>query len=428
MRHLVPYFLPLAVALGLLALVEVDYFVVLLVLPTMVWPQTLASPGGTQIALSDLLMLVAVTGWLIANSVRAAPDPFLRRNPMLWPLITLIAVNAISVAWSTKPHATFIFVVQLIGIAFVTPIVFASLPRSIAVVRRGFNAYIAVSSGLAVAAIVVFIVNAAHGNPEGTYLPGIHKNALGSFLAAGMVLAFSFAMSGRQWGRPWVLGPAAVIEMLGLFASVSRGAIIGGLVSVVVASLLLRRRRVATAVVIAIAATGYLAAVGPVSAQRLDNAGAYDSSVVRNYSFSGAIRKIKNEPFLGSGAATYEQYIPELRIGVADPNNMFLLTWAEVGVVGMAALIWFLIRFGQLLWRARNLPGENATGAIACAAVTLSFFIHFQVDITWTRGTTTLAFAMLGLMLTFFRLAEARAPVLARSRPAPAPEQPLIHA
>jgi O-antigen ligase len=413
MKHILVYCIPLIVALGLVAIREVDYFLLLLVLPTMVWPQTLASPGGTQIALADLLTVVAVAGWVISNSVRAAPDPYVRGNRVVLPALVFIAVNLLSVTWSEDPRSTLVFVIQLVNIVLFIPLIFGSVPRSLNVIRRGLLMYILVTCGLAIATCIVFLVNIAHGNAEGTYLPGIHKNALGSFLAAGAVLAYAFLVGPVRIAPRRLMAVAALVELLGTLASVSRGAVIGGFVSILVVSLLLRRRRLLTVAALVVGAAVYLSVVGPTPAKKVDIEGSYDSSLVRKYAWAHAVQRIKDKPFLGSGAGTYNDYISQLEIGVADPTNMFLLTWAEAGVLGIAALLWVLVTSARLLWQSRRLPPEAATLAVACGGVTLAFFVHFQVDITWTRGTSTLAFAMVGLMVALQRLSQPHSEAMA---------------
>jgi O-antigen ligase len=145
--------------------------------------------------------------------------------------------------------------------------------------------------------------------------------------------------------------------------------------------------------------------VGPKAQKELDQTGAYDSSVVRTYSFSNAVRKIKARPVLGTGGGTYTDYIPQLKIGLGDPNNMFLLTWAELGIAGIAAIIFLLYRFGELFLRVARLPLEARIPGVAAGGVAISLIVHFQVDVTWSRGTTSLAFAMMGVMLAAQRLA-----------------------
>src|SRR6185369_9454748 len=108
------------------------------------------------------------------------------------------------------------------------------------VIRLGMFAFIAASSVLAIAAFASYLPRATTGNKEGVYLIGIHKNELGSFFAAGLVLAWTLALGTAPGLRRNLLVVATLAETAGLFASVSRGAIIGALVTVIVASVLLR--------------------------------------------------------------------------------------------------------------------------------------------------------------------------------------------
>jgi hypothetical protein len=120
--------------------------------------------------------------------------------------------------------------------------------------------------------------------------------------------------------------------------------------------------------------------------------------------------------------------LPQLEAGfiLPDPNNMFLLTLGELGIVGLLALLFLLFRYGRLLIASGKLPEDAAVPAVAAGCVTLSLLVHFQVDVTWTRGTTSLAFAMMGVMIAVQRIAAqttaaedpeaGRAPARSRAR------------
>src|SRR4051794_20904014 len=137
MKEVALVLLPFVAALGLWALRELDRFVLCIVLAAMVYPQTLVRPGGTEIAAADLLMVVAVAAWLMTNSLRASPDPYVRGNPLLLPSIVFVGVNLLSLNWSNSPRHTIIFVIQLVGIVLLTPLIFASVPRSLDVIKQG---------------------------------------------------------------------------------------------------------------------------------------------------------------------------------------------------------------------------------------------------------------------------------------------------
>jgi O-antigen ligase len=258
---------------------------------------------------------------------------------------------------------------------------------------------------MAAIAFAYYLPKALAGDLEGQYLPGQNKNTIGSYVGAGLVMAYGLWLAAPRGRLRRLLAGAILIEGLGLFASVSRGAILGTVVAIVVVSLVLRQRRFMTLAGVAVAAVAYLSTLGIDSNVDRRLAGSYDSSLVRQYSFEHALDKIADRPILGSGAGTYRDYIPEIPIVLPDPNNMFLLTWAELGIVGVAALVFLLFRFGRLLLATRRLPATSQATAAAAGGVALSLFVHFQVDVTWTRGTTSLAFAMIGLMLATHRLA-----------------------
>ena len=75
----------------------------------------------------------------------------------------------------------------------------------------------------------------------------------------------------------------------------------------------------------------------------------------------------------------------------------------------MLALGFLLFRFGQVMVRSRELPRDEAALAVGAGGVALSLIVHYQVDISWVRGETTLEFAMIGLMLAINRIARESA-------------------
>ncbi len=416
---------PGALAIGIWAFVDLQRFVLFAVLLAMNMPTALAQPGGTQVALADALLLVALFVWLVSGSVGAASSPLLAGNRLLGPALLFVAVNAASILWSDSPEQTVIFTIQLIEIVVVFPLAFASLPRSIDPIRQAMLAFIALTTVMAVIAIGIFLSGAARGGLGQTGLPfDLNKNGIGSFLAAGLVMAYALGVAQRRDRPKRVLQVAVLVEFAGVFATLSRGSIIGAIVALVAVSLLLRRNRVLTLVLVSVAAGGYIATNGIDSGADLSVPGSYDSAEVRVLSFQGAIAKVQQRPLLGTGGGTYTDTLPKLDGGtfiVPDPNNMFLLTLGELGIVGFLALCALLWRYGQILLAVRRLPEEAAAPAVAAGCVTLSLFVHFQVDVTWTRGTTSLAFAMMGLMIAIQRLSGAvgaRAPAAALSTPA----------
>lgn len=430
--------LPTVVALVLWAMSDVEWFVLIAVLVAAVFPATLLKPFGTNIAAVDLLLVVAVVVWIVRNALRRAPDPWIRRNPLLPAAALFVTVNGLSMIWSIHPRSTLIFTVQLVELVVVFPIVFASLPTSIKHITRGLDVLIGVTTVLAVATLIAHVSKPPRGVDYGTGLPGLQKNALGAFLAAGLVLAFARSMRSGTSRRRVLLLCACAIEIAGVIATESRGAVIGGGIAILVLALLLGQRRTFAVVVVTALAVLYAAVIVPEERAKARVSGGYDSSVVRSYSWKDGLRRIERYPWLGTGGATYRDRLWQLRgFIVDDPDNLILLTWGELGIPGLLALSFLLGRFGQLLVRCRRLPDDAAGVAAAAGCVSLAGLLHFMVDVSWSRGETTLVFAMMGLMLATTRLAEppaaaggtpeeSGAAVSPPPPPAPALERPVL--
>ncbi len=401
--------IPGAVGLLLWAIVDLENFVLFAVLGAIVFPASLAKPFGTNVDAADILLLIAVSGWLISNSVGRAPDPWTRGNSFLLPALLYLAVNAASIAWSINTHATLVFTVQLIELIILYPVIFATIPQSIRKIRIALIVLVVITTGEGIATLIQYAVSPT-AHTQGTYLPGLNKNALGSFLGAGLVIATALWLGLRARSRHWLV-PAIGILAVGTIASESRGAVIGAGMSVILMAFILGRKRLPALLVGVVLVALYLAVIVPNEAKKAAITGGYSSNTVRSISWSYAIHEIENQPWIGTGARTYVETLPPPITGtIPDPNNLFLLTWAELGIPGMLALGFVLFRFAQLMVRSRRLPGDASVVSIAAGGVAVSLIVHFQVDISWVRGETTMEFAMIGLMLAANRLAPSPAP------------------
>lgn len=402
--------LPLLIAMGIWAVTDLARFLLVAVMASLIIPQSIAQPGGAQVTPSDILFVVLLGGWLIGYSVGRAPRPWLRGNRFVVAAFAFVVFNAESLVWSSNPRSTITFAIQLIEIVLLFPLAFATFPRSLNDMRQGMSVFVLCSSILAMVSVYKYLPNALAGSLAGQSLPyGLNKNVSGSFIGAGLIMAYTLRIGARTLSGRALLGVALAVDIAGLISTVSRGSLIGTMIALAIGSLVLGRSRVKTLGFVAVLVIGYLGIYGTGSQTDTGQAGAYDSSLVRHYSFRNAERKIRQRPILGTGAATYYDCIQETGGCISDPNNMFLLTWAELGLGGLLALAFMLTQYVRILLSMRRLPAEYSIPGVAAGCVTLSLFVHFQVDVTWTRGTTTIAFAMIGLMLAVDRLAATEA-------------------
>jgi len=403
------------------AVVNLQHFILVAVLGAMAFPHPLVSSGGALVAAADLLLLLALGAWLVRAATAQGPSVFIRGNSLVAPCLCFAVVAVLSLGWSVDRFATAKAAAQIIEIVVVVTLLYASLPRTLAAVRRGLTVYVLLTSGLALFATFTFATHAAKGDFSPLYVAGLHKNALGSFLGVGLVLALALSLDRRcSRGLRAGLQVAALIELAGLAGTMSRGAALGAIFAALVVSIVIRRDRLRTLVIVALAAAALVVVVGRAGAQRAD-LGGYSSTSVRNLSWADGVEKIRQHPVLGTGMGTYWAELEEVHIGLSDPNNLLLLTWAELGLAGLAALFFLFWRYGRAFVAARRLPEEARVLALAAGGAALSLLVHFQLDVTWTRGAATMCFALIGLMAAAYRLGAAADPVAASAPAASAP-------
>jgi O-antigen ligase len=412
---------PLAAGLLLWSILDLERFVLIVVLTSMLFPGDIAKPFGANVAAMDVFTLLALASWLINNAVGNAPDPALRR-PVLVAGLIFAGLQWVSLIWSTNPHRTLIFSSQAVELFVAYPLLFGFLPRRVKEIERGLIVLLVGTAALAVALLIGFASD-PQAAQSGTYLPGFNKNASGSFESVGIVIAYALLLRGRG-SRLW---PAAALMLTtaGSVASESRGAMMGAAAGVVVVSLVMRRGRIAAGLVMIMLAATYFAVIAPGEAAKTSHAGAQSSALARVQLWKFAIHQIEKKPILGTGAGAYFQPDGQQQ----DPNNTFLRTWAETGILGLIALVYLLVSLGRMVpaWRRCRDPGIAALAA-ACAGMFVSLLVHAQVDVSWTRGTGSLMFAALGLLIALERLvrpAAAPAPV-PREVDVPQPQEPRV--
>jgi O-antigen ligase len=372
----------------------------IVVLTSMLLPGDIAKLGGANIAAMDVFTLIALASWLINNAVGNAPDIAVRGRPIVIACIIFAALQWVSLIWSSNPHRTVVFAIQAVELFIAYPLLFGSLPRSIAHIEK---ALVVLLVGTAVMAVVLLIVYAR--NPDartvGTYLPGLNKNAAGAYESFGIVIAFALLL--RRRGFRWWLIAILLLDTGGLVASASRGAMLGAAAGVAIVSLMMRRGKLAPLMVFVMLGAVYFAVIAPSEAQKTQAAGSQSSASARIVIWQSAIDQIEHQPFLGVGGGAY--WDPLHFQG--DPNNTILRTWAEVGIPGLVTLLYLLIAFARTIppWR-RFADRDVSALAAACAGIFVCQFMHGQVDVSWTRGTSSIMFAALGLMLALDRIVQ----------------------
>jgi O-antigen ligase len=232
----------------------------------------------------------------------------------------------------------------------------------------------------------------AEGVQRATSVYG-HPNNLGLYMDRVWPLALALGVgllgARREGGRLGFYLACATLGALGVLASFSKGALLGGLVALPLLAALTAGpgwvRRGLLAATAAALVLGVVAALA-LGVERLNPLG--ETSGIRLSTWSSALRMALDHPLLGVGldqfGRLYPQYIdPALastnEINTAHPHNLVLDIWLRMGLLGLAAFGLLLAHLFRLL-RPHLRPAGSAPLALGIAAALVAALAHGLVD------------------------------------------------
>ncbi|MFZ5919712.1 MAG: O-antigen ligase family protein [Chloroflexota bacterium] len=140
-----------------------------------------------------------------------------------------------------------------------------------------------------------------------------------------------------------------------------------------------------------------------------------DAALARIHLMQIAFNMIANNPLLGIGANNYainiRNYLLPGLTGefIYTVHNKYLLVWAETGIGGIAAFLWFLIaiiRRGWALWRRNDaLLSPLALGIMAAV---IGQMIHMLVEIFDSRTQVQALWLVAGLLVAMQTISKDR--------------------
>jgi O-antigen ligase len=379
-------------ALGLCLFTVLAFFEVL---PAVAGGFTFAKIGG-------LLLAIAWTATIVVKS--GGSRNFVTSHPLATAaLVTFLAWIAISTAWAESPSTTLATLPRYGPNVFLFLIVYTAIRERRHVVWM-LAAFVV---GASVAAAYGIVRPPAQNPLRGDRIGGIvgDPNELASVLVVGLVLAVTLAaiLRRRTIGRAMVAG-CALLLLLGVFLTLSRGGLLALAVVMVVAVLNAGRWRAAVlvlAVLAAAGAVGYFSTfASPVARARVTTAG---SGSGRTGLWTVGWRMVEAHPVRGVGAGNFAvssvHYllrpgtIPSDYLVVDIPqvaHNVYLQLLAETGVIGLALFLGIVAFAIACAIRAAHLfrcRGDPQMELVARAVVTAQagilaadFFISAQYN------------------------------------------------
>ncbi|MDI6893218.1 MAG: O-antigen ligase family protein [Bacillota bacterium] len=238
-----------------------------------------------------------------------------------------------------------------------------------------------------------------------------------TFFAEMMGLALpvtvALAVARRPWRERMVLGGFALLQAGGMLLSFSRGGWLGLAISLAVLTVLYDRRLLVLGIVLVLAAPHVLP---PVLVERFASSFSLEdtSNSYRVFIWRGSWALARAYLWTGTGLGadsfvyTYPEYMI-IQTPAPHAHSTFLEMLVELGVPGLAALLWFLLMWAWEVGKGvRRFTATTALGAGILATVA-GHLLHGLVEFTWYSPRITLVFwALLGLALGAARCTPAR--------------------
>jgi putative inorganic carbon (hco3(-)) transporter len=343
------------------------------------------------LSLTKILGAMLALAWIAAVAIRSSGRHagVLAREPVLaTALVLFIAWAAISLEWAEAQDAA-LTSVQRFALNFILfPIAF------VVVTRRSHVLWLV---GVFVAGA---FTSAAFGLVQGTATDpsaterlggaGINTNQLGSYLVVAAVFA-AVLTANRAWSprARLALAGVACLAALCVFLTVSRGALVGMLVAMLVAPFVIGRARrgaAVAAIVLGLAGSvAYFAVVAPANAVERVTSPDRDGGSGREDLWRVGWRMAEDKPVHGVGAGNYPERAAEylLRPGATDndtiivdekkvAHNVYLTVLSELGAVGLALFLSVIALCVRAAWRAAGifaLRGDTTMELVSRALV-----------------------------------------------------------
>jgi putative inorganic carbon (HCO3(-)) transporter len=329
--------------------------------------------------------LLLILSWLVVLVSAALKRVELRwpRTPYDLPLAVFLAAALLSLLVTEYPLLS---IRELRALIF-EPVLFFwllhTLRGSAAMALGGFLAGATVT---AVAAIVQVPLGVG-GTPAEGVLRAQAWYPSANHLALMLGRAWPFLVAGALAGWRWLWLPAVLVG-LALLLTFSTGGWLGGLVGVLVVVVASGRRapavRLGSLAALALVLVSGLAIVGvlPERLNPLRQTGGFRLDL-----WLSSLEMVRDHPWLGIGLDNFAYLYPQLYLregaaaepNLSHPHNWVLHVWLELGLPGLIAFVWLLVR----VWRQarEKLSGSSTRWMIAGACGSMAdLLVHGFID------------------------------------------------
>lgn len=365
---------------------------------TGILPQSvLGDNASVFVAFSDVMALVMLLVLLPMVALRRIR---LTTGSLKIPLLVFLGISILASVVHWLGTAAIVQLGRMIEFTFVTTVLFTAFIRVPRQMDLCFTLLLILDACLGIAALIGF----AAGARSGLYILGMHKNAIGPCLACGTIVGFVYLRSEdvRASLKKWIL-VAFVLCLGGTILSLSRGAwmaTLGGCLIVLWLRRDLKGLLVAAAIAVPIFALCWSFLPDDSAKYAGDISLGAHTMQLRLEKQADMVEMWKQSPIIGNGVGF---------VKAENPENVYIQSLAETGVIGLAAFLFLLgsvyglvVKVSRLL-TARDLwTSRSGRMLLCCAGVFTVPTIHAAVDAYWRRGVVFLAWASVGMCVSLY--------------------------
>ena len=385
--------------------------------------------GGAGLSLPEGLFFVSGVAWAARRVVTGqwpyAPSPLGKPYTLLLLAIVpglVVALHPFPVVKMLVMWTAFVLVYQMV-VADGTPETVRSILLALAVSAAVVGLKAAMAPGAEQPQRLLGVGEVAEGRPGGSFQD---PNILATFEALGLPAAVAFALGRNLLLRVLGAGGFALI-VAGIALSLSRGGFLAaaGALLVMLAWRPFRYAGIAAFVLVLVLQAGSGSLFGEVQ-QTSVVAGRIQSV---SYAAAGGDPRlaiwrttpemIAAHPFFGVGANQYPEaslryglFAEDLGGSYQHAHNIPLTVGAELGLLGLTALVWATVALARVLVGAiRRTRGLDRGVAIALAAAFTGLALQGMVDYTLSSNTVAaVMFVLAGCAVVLWRDAPADQP------------------
>jgi O-antigen ligase len=397
------------------------------------------------------VLLLGLLFFFVARAVLSG-TVLLKRTPLDWPLIALLASATLSTLLAENQNVAFFGTYSRYD-GLLTLITYAGLfwlsvqtLASAAEARSLLRVLLASAYVVAVIAILQSMGSAnAQGQVNAAYGTMGNPNVLGAFLAMVLALGLGELVSAQSATARVLVVNLLIVVGLALLLSFSRSAWLGaalGTAIVIAAS-----RQAAARMSVAAVGAGIVAAVlvvASVAGRSLGGGFGFERELLargltlfnlnewgssRLHIWQDSVQMIASRPLAGYGPDNFGLVYPRFETGdwgltnVGDHQQIdkahaeTLQVAATQGLLGLAAYAWILVAFGRSFWAGRRSPG-----AVAVFAAFVAYQATIQLNFTALSSAFPFWIVVAAGMVTFGAVTPTRVVVLPSLAPLVAAE------